>query len=806
MEDNRKWRASWIWAASGAETQEDVELVRFRRTFRLPEDGTYELRAHVSADSRYRLYVNGTPVSFGPAKGDAHSHYYDPVDLTPWLRPGRNVVAALVVHYAEGKGPLSVWRSHRGAFLFEGDIRDGNGQPVGSLDSDAAWLALRDARGAFALQKETFTLFIGGGESVDGRLLPHGWERPDYDDADWPEAVRVSGTHDRTYGQLTPWQLKERPIPPMRDEEAAFARIVRGYRRPSDAGAAGIAEPIEAADLRGPLESVAVASRETVRLELDAGELMSGTLRLELEGGVGAVARLLYSECYEYPPGPNGERNKGVRDDPEGKALYGFEDVYVAGGVGEPGRPEAYESFHRRAFRFVALTVEAGEAPLVVRRLSIRRTGYPLDVKASFSSSDASLRPLWEISLNTLRNCMHETYEDTPYYEQMQYELDTRLQALFTYYVSADDRLARKALYDFHSSLLPSGMLQSRYPSVSPQVIPGFALFWLMMVHDHYRFFGDLDLVRFYRPTMDAVLGWFENRRGANGLVGVVPEAYWSFVDWTFEWKDNAGAPPAGRVGPNAIYNLMYAASLDMAAELNERTGRRDTGAEYRERAASVRAAVRAHCYSAERGLFRDGPGVEQYSQHAQIWAVLSGAAQGSEAAELLRRTLADGSLAKASFANTYYTFRALSAVGAYEASFPMWEEWRAQVDLHLTAWVEDPVSVRSDCHAWGAMPLHEFPAELLGVKPREPGFAAIEISPKPGPLTSAEGVAATARGQVAVEWRIEDGEFILRADGPADVPAVVILPNGETYSFASAAGIAVRGSVPALPTGRERP
>ncbi|WP_309120884.1 alpha-L-rhamnosidase C-terminal domain-containing protein [Paenibacillus sp.] len=771
MENNRKWRASWIWADGPGE---DVDVVRFRRAFHLPEDGTYRLNVRVSADSRYRLYVNGALVSFGPAKGDPYTHYYDTVEASSYLRPGRNVIAAIAVHYGTGRGPLSVWRSPRGAFLLEGDILDGEGT-VGTIDTDAAWTAYRAPRGAFALQRETFTLFVGGGETVDGRLLPHGWERPEFDGADWPAASIVSATHDRMYGQLTPWQLTERTIPPMRDDEAPFREIVQGRN-----GAGALAKTA----IGGPLEASTVAAGDVARFELDAGEFMSGHVRLELTGGAGATVRMLYSECYEYPPGPHGERRKAVRDDPEGKALYGFEDVYVALGLGTERRPETYEPLHRRAFRFIALTVEAGEEAVCVRRFSIRRTGYPLDVSASFSSSDASLRPLWDISLNTLRNCMHETYEDTPYYEQMQYELDTRLQALFTYYVSADDRLARKAMYDFHSSLLPSGMLQSRYPSVSPQVIPGFALFWIMMVHDHYRFFADESLVRMYRPTMDAVLGWFEGRRGPDGLVGAMPEAYWSFVDWTFDWRDTAGAPPAGKGGPLTVYNLMYAASLDMAAELNERTGRRDTAAEYRERAASVRDAVRLRCRSAERGLFRDGPEAEQYSQHAQIWAVLSGTVAGEEAARLLRTTFADASLAKASYANTYYAFRALASAGLYADSFSMWDAWREQVELHLTAWVEDPVSVRSDCHAWGAMPLHEFPAELLGVKPREPGFAAIELSPTPGPLTSAEGVVATPRGRVAVAWSIAGGEFALRASGPADTPVVVVLPNGETRAF----------------------
>lgn len=782
MENDKQWRSSWIWAEGAGE---ETDVVLFRRAFDVPAGGRLMLR--VSADSRYRLYVNGEWVSFGPAKGDRYTHYYDVVEVTgPVLRPGRNVVAAEVIHYGTGSGPLSVWRSPRGAFLLEGDVLDEQDRIAAVVDTDASWRAFRLPRGAFAFQRETFTLFIGGGETVDGRLLPHGWQLPGFDDADWPAAAIVSATHDATYGQLTPWQLTERTIPLMWIETPPFKTIVRGLHAGNTVGRT---------ELNGPLDGIVVAAGGMSRFELDAGEFMSGHVRLELAGGAGAVIRILYSECYEEPPGPDGTRRKGVRDDPEGRELRGFEDIYNAGGIGTGEQPEVYEPLHRRAFRFIALTVEAADAPVEIRRLSIVRTGYPLDVRASFDSSDASLRPLWKISLNTLRNCMHETYEDTPYYEQMQYELDTRLQALFTYYVSADDRLARKAMYDFHSSLLPSGMLQSRYPSVSPQVIPGFALYWIMMVHDHYRFFGDEELVRFYRPTMDAVLGWFERRRGPDGLVGKIPEAYWSFVDWTFAWKDNAGAPPAGRRGPNTIYNMMYAAALDMAAEMNEATGRGDTGAEYRTRAESVREAVRSGCYSGERGLFRDGPEAEQYSQHAQIWAVLSGVVEVEEARRLLSAALADSSLARVSYANTYYLFRALAACGMYDQSFSLWDLWRDQVKLRVTSWVEDPVSMRSDCHAWGAMPLHEFPAEVLGVKPREPGFRSVELSPQPGPLTYAEGRVATPRGLVHVEWRIADGTFNLRASGPPDTPVVVILPNSEMHRFAHFDGAGVEVS-----------
>jgi len=72
---------------------------------------------------------------------------------------------------------------------------------------------------------------------------------------------------------------------------------------------------------------------------------------------------------------------------------------------------------------------------------------------------------------------------------------------------------------------------------------------------------------------------------------------------------------------------------------------------------------------------------------------------------------------------------------------------------LNLTTWVEDAITERSDCHAWGAVPLYEFPHELLGVQPLKPGFTSIRIAPQPGPLTWAEGSVMKPQGLIEVKW-----------------------------------------------------
>lgn len=780
MDENRRWTACWIWAEpSGEALTEPVESVLFRRSFRVADPEAARVRVSVSADSRYRLFLNGRPVCAGPCKGDAFTHYYETIELAgDTLQEGVNVLAAQVVHYPNrpirGKwtGPASVWRSDQGGWLLEGNVEDAEGRVQETLNTGSSWKCRRVPAAGLTLADETFTLFVGGGERADGSFVPRDWASPDAEDAAWRDAVVVSEAYDPMYGGLPRWLLAPRPIPLMREEPAAFVRVVRG----SDPGRA-----LEA----GQARPITVRPGERLWLEYDAGELVAGHPRLELRGGKGAVVRLLHSECYEYPPGPGGKRNKGVRDDPEGKSLYGLEDEYRVRGDGSEADAEVYEPFHRRAFRFVQLTVEAAEEPLTIVRFDYRRTGYPLDALAEFACSDDSLNPLWKISLNTLRNCMHETYEDTPYYEQMGYEMDSRLQALFTYSVSGDDRLARKIMYDFHGSLMPTGMLQSRYPSVDRQIIPGFALYWIQMVHDHYVYFADERLVRTYLPTMDAILGWFDRKRDETGLVGAMPEAYWSFVDWTEEWRASAGALPAVKRGPLTVYNLMYADALEKAAELNGGLGRNDTAAEYRERAERIRQAARRECWSERRGLFRDGPGAEEYSRHAQIWAVLSGTATGPDARELMERMLEEPDLARTSFAMSYYLFRALEATGLYSRTSALWQPWKEQVGLHLTAWVEDPVSERSDCHAWGALPLYEFTAELLGVKPGAAGYAKALVEPRLLGLRWARGTAATPRGPVRVEWFAEGDEFTLKLDGPDDLPAVVQLPDGSKTELA---------------------
>src|SRR5688500_13239167 len=88
---NAHWSASWITSSDGP--KRDYGVYHFRKTFTL-ENRPEKFIVHVSADNRYRLFVNGKAVCNGPARGDLYNWYFETVDISSYLKPGENIVAA----------------------------------------------------------------------------------------------------------------------------------------------------------------------------------------------------------------------------------------------------------------------------------------------------------------------------------------------------------------------------------------------------------------------------------------------------------------------------------------------------------------------------------------------------------------------------------------------------------------------------------------------------------------------------------------------------------------------------------------
>jgi len=754
--------AEWIWSSGGVTDMEELpespfRACRFRRVFEAPVDASATV--HVSADSEYVLYCNGVRVGSGPAKGDVDHQFYDTYHLDDSLHAGNNVLAALVVSYAPSwdGGPTSRMTATN-AFVLDGDVRDPNGNPVETLETGSEWTA-KPAKDIGHEPRSGRAAIAGADEYVDGRKRPIGWTTTEFDTTEWERATVVDAAvrrgEDDIY-QLLPYRLCPRLIP---DLEERLERFTAAYQ------VDGPNESQVTALIEGEGE-LTVPAGTSVRFVLDVGEVTTGYPLLDLRGGKGGTVELTYAEALYR------DDEKTPQHVPEEGVVRGHSDRYVVG-----DGYQHYEPLRWRAFRYLAVEVDTADDPVTLADLSYRFTGYPFEERATFESSNPDHADVWDVSWRTVRRCAHETFEDCPYYEQLQYAGDTQPVMLYAGYVSGDWQLARQAVYHFDWSRDATGLTKSRYPSRIPQKIPSWSLLWVKLVRDYWWHTDDKQTVHDVLDGVDATLAWFADYETDEGVAADLP--HWKVVDWVPEWEPS-GVPPGAIDGISAVINLQYAAALQDAAQLHDACGDSAAAADYRKRTDRIRTFINRKCWDAERGLYLDRPDSNKTSQLGNAWAILTGAADNERAGDVAERLLADD-LPAATLYGRYYVLRALSEADRYGAAADLLNDWATLLETtDLTTWPERFGQGGSYCHAWSSAPLYEFLAEVLGVTPAEPGFEKLQIKPHPLDLDRASGTVPTPVGDISVRWKCDD-RFHLVAETPEGVGGKIIIPNGTT-------------------------
>jgi len=741
------------WAFHPDVPRDQYGVFHFRRVVQL-ERAPEKFLVHVSADNRYRLFVNGQHVATGPQRSDLLHWRYLTLDLAPHLRPGPNVLAALVWNWGAHR-PVAQFSYHTG-FLLQGD-----GEPESVANTNQHWKVWYNA-GYEPIPVRTSD--VGGyyaappGESVDASLYPWGWEQTDYDDGDWRNAGTVTGWNaeiTRTRGmhqtgEASGWHLVPRSIPLMEERVVRYVRVRR---------ASGIA--LDDGFLQGRTD-LTIPPNAKVSLLLDQSHLTNAYAVLHVSGGAGSKVELTYAEALKDAQG-----HKGNRNDVDGKSIAGVKDVFLPDGDDD----RRFQTLWFRTYRYVQLDIETADDSLRVHDLHGIFTAYPFQSRARFESDLVWLSDMWEMNWRALRLCAFETYFDTPYYEQLQYVGDTRIQALMTLYLSDDDRLVRQAISHFDLSRIPEGITASRYPSALAQYIPTFSLVWIAMVHDFWMHRDDVQFIRGFLPGSRSVLAWFEKHTDETGMVG--PLEWWPFVDWATGWQ--SGVPPGGNDGHSTVITLQYVYALQRAAELERAFGSATEADRYRALADSISRAVRRLTWDADRGLFRDTPHRQLYSQQANTMALLVDAYPAGRQTELMDRILTDSTLTQATYYFGYYLLEALERAGLGDRYVDQLEPWRHMLAMGLTTTPERPEPTRSDSHAWSAHPNYGLLATVLGIRPAAPGFRLVRIAPRLGPLRRAEGSVPHPYGNIDVEL-VRTG-----ADG---LTATVTLPPGLTGVF----------------------
>jgi len=763
---HKRWKAFWI-DAPGA-TAHGYGVYHFRKTFQLAQKPAHFV-VHVSADNRYKLYVNGVQVSFGPASSDVYNWNFETVDIAPQLQQGANTIAALVWNGGEEKQEAQV--SYQTAFILQG-----NTQAEDVVNTNNSWKVIEDNAYNPLQPQLIYTYYAAGpADKVDYNQYPTGWQQQGFDDSQWKPAHQMfTGLPKGVFNYTLGWMLVPRTLPAM---ELTRQRL-QAVRKVQ-----GIA--VDNSFLQGG-KAFTVPANTKVSVLIDQSFLTTAYPVLQFSKGKNAVISMGYAEALYIDEHSNNwrtEHQKGNRNEIEGKRFVGVKDELTSSGSdNETFSPLAY-----RTYRYLNLEIETKDEPIVIKDLYGMYTGYPFTYNAGFASDDASLGSILDIGWRTARLDAHETYMDCPYYEQLQYAGDTRIQALVTLYNSGDYRMPRQAINQLYNSLMPEGITLSRYPTANPQQIPTFSLIWIGMLHDYYMYHGDTVFIQNNLKVARMVLDFFKQRQQADGSLRNVP--YWTFSDWCNgkNWHD--GMAPVGKDGSSAMLDLQLLMAYQIAADMEKQIGLQELATAYTKAAQTLQQSIITNYWDEGRGLFADTRDKDCYSQHTSALAILTGIKTGAAAKAMGEKIMNDTTLSKASLYFRYYLHLAYNKAGLGDSYTQLLGIWKKNIEMGMTTWAEidDINRTRSDCHAWGSSPNIELFRIVLGIDSDAPGFTKVKIEPHLGSLKKAAGFIPHPAGKLSVGYKFDENskQWKVAIQLPGTITGKLVW-KGKTYALKS--------------------
>lgn len=179
--------------------------------------------------------------------------------------------------------------------------------------------------------------------------------------------------------------------------------------------------------------------------------------------------------------------------------------------------------------------------------------------------------------------------------------------------------------------------------------------------------------------------------------------------------------------------------------------------------------------------MWADDRSHQAFSEHSQSLAILCrDYFPGDHIDSALHGLLTADCLTRCTVYFSHYKFEALRLMG--HSILPYLEPWWVLQAQGFVTVPEEPEPSRSDCHAWGAHPLHHYYTSILGIRPVSPSLRTVRIAPNPGELSSVCGEMVHPDGDhISVEMEKNDQGWSCRITLPQAVSGVLSW-NGVSY------------------------
>ena len=683
-------KAKWIWLSGSYGLNEYAE---FKGNFKAAEGVPHTLE--ISVAGNYCAYLNGTVIAAARFDDFPEYKFYDAVDITPFIREGENEL--LILAYSYGLGTfrnlpmtpaLSAEVLCQGNIVFYTDENTVCRHSPNYVGGDIPMMA----------NKNFFTQ-----EIVFGRAGEK-WERAAKAKADYklfPRPIKRC-----EIGEVIPARLSAQGAFRADDISDRAEKLAKAWlSHVNQRSMCG-----ETLRLNFPSKGVSFfAGGENMYFVFDLLKESNGYLYFDFDLEAPADIEIAYGEHL---------------DDLRVRSKIGYRNftsvIHAAKGANT-----FTDYINRIGCRYVQVYVYAPR--ITIRYFGMRYVGYPVET-LPYKAGDALRQKIYDVSVRTLKECMHEHYEDCPWREQALYFMDGRNQMLCGFYAFNETKFARASIDLLFRRVRENGLTYITAPTDIPLSIPSFTLAGFVMLRDYTAFSKDLTLAEELMPTLEKVIQTFIRRVDGTGLITSFTDedSAWNFYEWT-EGLDNvahletvlAGGkiPSDGKEYPAAL-NAFFAAALDSVAELFEKLGA--DAQRYRDISSGVKAAVSELLWDGERNCFagyRKGDKLYFYGELPNALALWCGAAtdkQRGEAVKLL--TSKDSFLKPLTLSMAMYKYQALIDADASLKDYvfsEIDEKWGEMLFHNATTFWETGLGADdfdyagSLCHGWSAIPIY---------------------------------------------------------------------------------------------------
>jgi alpha-L-rhamnosidase len=768
----------WIWLPCQRTLPSTFLL--FRRTLHIRKK-IISARGWITADSRYRFYVDGQRLQWGPAPCDPRWLELDPLDLTKFLTTGEHVLGAEVLFYGHGDG---TWPTGSPGFQFQLTLDYEDGEQA-TLSSDKDWKVCIDRARSPGAAPRWFLRALQ--ERFDARLHPMGWNKPGYvETSEWIAAQELpgsaqkpaicSGTRNYAFdtSDIAPQEaaLLHREIPLLEEQKVSVealrqSGIIEWHRDPNDwfdfrvpgsctfAERKVVAASVETDLVAWPLTLIEKQLKEKkgIFLTFEFAEQVVGFPYIEVEAEEGAIIELLVQEAHDLKNGP---LNLDT-------GFYAWSRFTCKQGL------NTFECFDYESVKWLQVQLRGPLNHFQIKSLGVRRRLYLWPQRPHFQLEDKPLQRLMEACLNTIKNSAQETCVDGMGRERQQYSADVTHQLQAIRPALGDTKLSKRFIRTFSTGITQEGYFLDCWPAYDRlarliQRQLGMADWGPILDHgvafvfDCWRYYeqsADVETIAEVFPRLKRFVAYLESVRLTSGLLAVKD------LGVPCVWIDHDAYQKQEH--KQCAFNLMVAAMLKNAyAGLAQALGETEAAAQACGIAKSIEEAVIRDFWCLERELFicnlpwtQVEGGQARLCDRSLSLAILyqqnpEGKNQATE--EALSNTPQELGLSYPP--NSYWRYSALAELGRMEMVLEEFDRKWVTLPSVLANntiqeyWTAKPDSIDLWSHC-GVIPLVILYERMVGVTPLKPGYAEYDVRPQLGKVASLEVTVHTPQGPI---------------------------------------------------------